>query len=624
MRIPHLRVIILLQTVFHLFPALITRAIPLGFRTTAKQTRSISKFRSPHRGPYRRGPKILHLYGPRVRFEPCATMSSSSEAQPDDLFPEFLAPLFEGDNTVAPRLTPNSEASTSNLNPGEFLKMIMREGFRAKELEGVDPRQMDKGQLEILVISLSKDERHWKLSGELLSWMLRFQTIPHPSVFSRVFTSHFNNASPEHALSLLNTLRELITPPYGIPSIVYTRLIHLCVGVRDYETMDKVWKAMVYDGVVSTVSGYTAAVIGYSHAGNSTSSVNAFMEMKKHGIQPDTIAYTALLKALRKGKKYEAMPDILNIMRASGNPPNSRTHGVVIGSYLDRGSWWGAVGYIKRVGAQDGPNAIPATSYAYIIKALGRARRISEAEELFSEAPSEPFILTAMLQAYKASNEALKALNLLIDMHGEHVGVSTLDCNVVLSALSKSRLDETAWKLFLKMRHKLHHESRDSSPAPGFLSQPKSLWSAQEIPQDFLEAVGGKSQDLIPESPETERESRRREIVESLENLGSIGWEGVGRADGVSYEMMMHMWARRGDFGKVEEIFRELEGFGFPITSHSLCARMKTRVHKGDWTGVKKLFRQAKTMDVDLTIHAYNMMLLALLRQDRYNEALQM
>eukprot|EP00954_Amorphochlora_amoebiformis_P027104 1383349-Amorphochlora_amoeboformis.AAC.2 len=172
MRIPHLRVIILLQTVFHLFPALITRAIPLGFRTTAKQTRSISKFRSPHRGPYRRGPKILHLYGPRVRFEPCATMSSSSEAQPDDLFPEFLAPLFEGDNTVAPRLTPNSEASTSNLNPGEFLKMIMREGFRAKELEGVDPRQMDKGQLEILVISLSKDERHWKLSGELLSWML--------------------------------------------------------------------------------------------------------------------------------------------------------------------------------------------------------------------------------------------------------------------------------------------------------------------------------------------------------------------------------------------------------------------------------------------------------------------
>jgi len=398
--------------------------------------------------------------------------------------------------------------------------------------------------------------------------------------------------------------------------------------------MRGVWGAIIEDDVPLTLHGFTIAIAAHTRAGDWSEAVAIFKLMHKQGVVPDVVAYTALLQALRKGKQWQLMEHVIRTMRRVGTMPNARTHVVILEAFLDQNHWNRALSYFYQL-LDSGESQLPTHAYVALIRGLGKANKISEAEEVFIRATTATssggvagpdddsssssisphhslHVFSAMLSAYKLCREPEKALDLLTEMQANNMFFRTLECNLVLSALAKARMIDQAWQLFSKMRSECTKRAAARAAAVG---------------------GGGGGGDDDPRDPFF--------FSTSSNDPGSSG-SSSPPADAISFEIVQQMYGRQGDIDKVESLYVEMTMLGYPYSSYTLCARMKARVAKGDFNAVMVLFRDALKRKREessngglppsppppssssslLSVHVFNLALLAMLRLEKYDAAL--
>mmetsp|Transcript_5989 Transcript_5989/g.8954 ORF Transcript_5989/g.8954 Transcript_5989/m.8954 type:complete len:632 (-) Transcript_5989:66-1961(-) len=472
-------------------------------------------------------------------------------------------------------------------HPGELLASMMQSDFCWDQLSEVDPRNYDYDQLMLLIGSFARDEENYKLAGKLLEWIVSWYVSLPSSLYSQILTSHAEiSGDCKHSWELLERLRTMAQESrmansgfeWPIASAAYLAILRQSMAEMQYELMSMAWAAMAADGIRPSVHGYTIAMTGHTQAGNWTAAIDIFKDMKSSGVEPDPVAYAALMQALAKGQRWDAMDEVIRIMKFSGVKLHPRSNAILLESYIERKLWERASEYYRSIVSEEGQLALHPKSYIMLIRAFSRSDRIQDAEDVYLDAPSDHRIRTAMIQAYKAVGNATRAFEFLREMGDTRKPISTLDCNFVLSALSKASMKHDAWTLFDSMRASETHKYERSKSQP------------------WVQSIDGltEASNIFP------------------------------TPDSVSYEIMMHMCSRQGDHIDVEKLHTAMRVRGMPQSSYSVSARMKTRADKEDWEGVIRLFVSAKSqgMGQSFSVHVYNIVLLALLRLGKFDRAL--
>lgn len=437
-------------------------------------------------------------------------------------------------------------------HPSQLLSTLMMDGFEDNHLLELDPRQFETLQLEMLIESLTRNKDNWRMGGELLKWLASWQiTLPN-SVYLRVLSSYVENGTLKEAIGFLCSLRYPRQPEKSaiacsqdrnseLPSAAYLTILRFAVQEENWDAMRAVWETITEDTVHLSLHDYTSVIVAHTRAGDWIAAVKVFKTMWKLGINPDAVAYSALLQALRLGKQYDLIEHTLKSMKTVGIEPNARAHAIVLDSLLDRRMWREATNYFYNCRVSASGSSLSSYAYITLIRSLGKAGKVSLAEEIFSESPrGDPQITSAMLSAYKAQGNSVKAAELLKMMISDGLHVRTVDCNLVLSAILKSRGSiTTARSIFMQMRNVTLRNV-----------------ASQKI-------YGIKADDL---GSLKRTRSNIKEVFHS---------EMVVAADKISYEIMQHILAREGEIEAVEALSKEMLLLGFQYSSYALCARMK-------------------------------------------------
>ncbi|CAG8493178.1 18546_t:CDS:2, partial [Acaulospora morrowiae] len=199
----------------------------------------------------------------------------------------------------------------------------------AQEMESLNV-PLDTVSYNVLIKTYGLTENHEKIKELFDELLSKKETKPSLRTFSEAINAYAKLGRVNSALWALDKMRTLEMRP---DQFIYTSLIELFSNANDTQSMERVFRNMLADGVNPLKITYGMLTVGYCRENDIYKAFQICRIMISSGIEPDVYIYNALISLFAERKDPNSASILFNEMRAYNIVPDTHTYTNLIHAY---------------------------------------------------------------------------------------------------------------------------------------------------------------------------------------------------------------------------------------------------------------------------------------------------
>ena len=256
-----------------------------------------------------------------------------------------------------------------------------------------------RSELRMLLTDIIKPHVQYSDSQHIEELLKHFESMsehnkPPLGAYTMLLQTYIQQIDVPQAFNTFARIREYVGVP---PVIVWTMLVTLFANRRDPESANRIFEAMLKDGVEPSQHTYTSLMNAYVEAGAWDEAIQLFDRLDAysdhHPLKPDLHTCTTLMKAyVLMGAPVTDVLDVYSKMVSRKMDPSSRTFALLLQSACDASMLDLAEEIFAKMDAMPGAgkgdhSRRPANVYTFsiMIRGLLRAGMKQEAKEYYDE-----------------------------------------------------------------------------------------------------------------------------------------------------------------------------------------------------------------------------------------------
>ncbi|XP_068646992.1 pentatricopeptide repeat-containing protein At1g73710 isoform X2 [Aristolochia californica] len=392
------------------------------------------------------------------------------------------------------------------------------------------------------------------------------------------------------------------------------------------------------------VATYNTLIDLYGKAGRLEDASDAFAEMLRLGVEPDTVTFNTMIHICGSHGHLSESVSLLNKMEEKGFKPDTKTYNIFLSLYNDAGdieAVFKSYRKIKESGLY--PDTI---TYRTMVQILCKRKMVEEVDNVLEEIERahidvDQQLLPLVMDLY-INEGLLEKAKLFFDKHCTREGISSknyaaimdvyaerglwseaeaiffqkrdssqrkdlVEYNVMIKAYGKARLYDKALSVFGSMR------SSGTWPDECTYNSLIQMLAGGELPDNAKDLLGKMVEAGMRPRCETfsviiasfARSGQISDAVEILQEMLRVGVE----PNHVIYGALINAFAETGKVDEAFRYFRMMEESGIPANQIVLTSLIKAYNKVGFWKEAQKIYGKMKDLEGGPDIIASNSMI---------------